>query len=380
MRRCSSVPVASSCRLPKPGRASWLLLLVLAWASAMPPVRALSFNLVCAADPTCASLNANAYAGFQAAAARWSNLLFDPITVKLQIGFSALGAGILGQAGTAQNVVTYGGFRNALGLDRLSADDNQAYGSLPAGNSFNLLINRTTNNAGSATPYLDVFTNDANGFNNYYLTIATANVKALGGSPGYGSDLSQLDGVIGFSSSYSWDFDPSNGITPGTIDFVAVATHEIGHTLGFFSGVDELEASAPAAESVLYNVSSLDLFRFSALSSSLGVIDWTADTRAKYFSLDGGLTSLAQFSTGVTYGDGRQASHWKDNLSLGLMDPTLGYGELGVISALDLRAFDVIGYDTSVRAPAPLPLLGSASALLWRRRLRQRQAAGVRLS
>jgi len=28
------------------------------------------------------------------------------------------------------------------------------------------------------------------------------------------------------------------------------------------------------------------------------------------------------YATGINFGDGRQASHWKDNLAIGLMDPT----------------------------------------------------------
>jgi hypothetical protein len=38
-----------------------------------------------------------------------------------------------------------------------------------------------------------------------------------------------------------------------------------------------------------------------------GVIDWTASTTDKYFSIDGGTTKLASFATGVNYGDGQQS-------------------------------------------------------------------------
>jgi hypothetical protein len=68
---------------------------------------------------------------------------------------------------------------------------------------------------------------------------------------------------------------------------------------------------------------------------------------------------LGKFSTGVFNGDGRQASHWKDNLTLGIMDPTLAPGELAVIRPLDLKAMDVIGY-----TPAPVPEPGSAMLLV----------------
>jgi hypothetical protein len=91
----------------------------------------------------------------------------------------------------------------------------------------------------------------------------------------------------------------------------------------------------------------LDLYRHSSAATTLG----GAGTRdlayggTPFFSLNGGTTSLGTFSTGNYNGDGRQASHWKDNLALGIMDPTLGTTEFAKITPLDVRAFDVIGYD-----------------------------------
>ena len=85
------------------------------------------------------------------------------------------------------------------------------------------------------------------------------------------------------------------------------------------------------------------------------MIDWTADARAKYFSIDGGATSLggATFSTG-RFGDARQASHWKDNLGLGIMDPTAApSGERMVVGPNDVNAFDVIGWNLTAAVPEP---------------------------
>jgi hypothetical protein len=60
------------------------------------------------------------------------------------------------------------------------------------------------------------------------------------------------------------------------------------------------------------------------------------------------------------------------------MDPTFASGEQGVITTLDVLAFDVIGYDRrelTQQVPAPLPLAGSFAALGWVRRLRRRLKA-----
>jgi hypothetical protein len=113
-------------------------------------------------------------------------------------------------------------------------------------------------------------------------------------------------------------------------------------------------------------VNSLDLFRFSAdsYSQGKGTLDWTADTREKYFSLDGGTTVVVAnaFSTGINYGDGYDPGHWKNDSNLGLLDPTAGTGEFLSISSLDIQAVDVIGWNVGVAVPESLTILGAMTA------------------
>ncbi|WUR15316.1 NF038122 family metalloprotease [[Empedobacter] haloabium] len=313
--------------------------------------------------------------GFIDAAARWSNLLDDNVTVNLTVGFNPLEPGILGQAQSAQQLYSYDTFRNALSDDIRSSYDTQAVGSLATGSTFNMLLNRTLNSPGgpgNATPFLD-HDGDAN---NAFVRIATAEAKALGLNPAPQSlthCIGPCDGFIQFSSNYKFDFNPNDGISADAFDFVGVAAHEIGHSLGFISGVDVLDYNSSAPD--FYNddeftfVSGLDMFRYSMQSHAAGVIDWTADERAKFLSLDGGLTAVAPFATGIVHGDGRQASHWKDDLFIGLMDPTAGMGELLAITPDDLLAMDVIGWDVpAIPEPATAAMLTSGLLLLGRRR------------
>lgn len=339
---------------------------------------ALTFNFTFLASST-----PQANQAFIDAGNRWSALFSDNVTLNMTVGTAALGTGILASTGSARSSYTYSQFKTALTADATSSADAIAVANLPSGSSFGMLINRTSDNpngSGSATPYLD--TNGS--ANNTSIRITNANAKAAGLVPSpaiVGSCASACDASITFGNAFTWDYNPNDGIAPGAYDFVGIATHELGHSLGFISGVDILDVNSPPVNGPFGSdqftfVSSMDLYRYSTQSKASNVIDWTADTRTKYFSFDGGNTNFGgvTFSTGTNFGDGRQASHWKDSLGLGIMDPTASLGELLAVSANDVTGFDVIGWN-----PAPIPepstyaLFGMGLlGLAWRRRVARR--------
>lgn len=347
--------------------ARWLLVgavaaAVLGWLAT--PADALTFNL-----RETAPMDPAARAAFQAAADAWSGLVVTPITVNIDIGYVPMGGNILGGTSPEKTPANYWNFRSGLAAGATSSADAQALASLRVGTWFPMLTNRTLDNpngAGSETPYLVDYPNGSN----QVVSLSRANAKAVGL---LGAANSGLDGSISFNSNAKWSFSSSGAVASGTYDFVGAAMHEIEHVLGFLNGSQRLNGLSEQSHYPF--VTSLDLFRYSDQSKSLGAIDWTYDARDKYFSLDMGLTNLGGFSTGVTYGDGRDASHWKiQDPAIGLMDPTLAPGERARVTDLDLKALDAIGYQV-VPEPCTLVALLAGACLVHRGRVRAHAGA-----
>ena len=166
---------------------------------------------------------------------------------------------------------------------------------------------------------------------NYFLT--TAEAKALGIS----GASSSVDGYVGFSSTYSFAYNDSNGVPSGQYDFFGVVTHEMSEVMGrqMLDGATILGASYEP----------LDLFHYSAS----GVRDFSGTT-AGYFSANGGVTNLGNFNTNSSGDFGDWAGSVGNNSYLAFS----GSGAVDPVTANDLTEMNLLGWDpvTSSGAPA----------------------------
>ena len=308
--------------------------------------------------------------GFEVAGRYWDAMLADDVNLNFYVQTSNDLSEI---NGVSENVQIIGGALPGIEADEKYSDFLDAhYQDISSAEDQSAFYNLPYNYSGSGIEKFEARI-DLGPFavieNSSTLNLTRANSKALGMLT---NQSNQLDGVVLMSHSLgeenSWNYDVLSNPNNNQVDFFSVAVHEIGHNLGFVSGVDQPgwlsfdnhddfeegfdndDDFYNYLEGRLDYAQPLDMFRYSAESVSMG--SWLPDLSVgvdAFFSIDGGATNQGNFSTGQDTsvgGDGFQASHWKtQNDPIGIMDPLIFAGQRRTVSSLDLLAFEVIGWD-----------------------------------
>lgn len=266
------------------------------------------------------SVPAGAVAAFAAAEAYLEGQFpNDPITVSVSVSFAALSPGVIGGTSSSYGYVDWATSRSVLVTGMDGTDTIQS--ALPTAS---LPVRYSTSST----------TNE----NRVFWTFA--NWKAAGGT------VTGADASMQYSTAFPFDYDPSNGVSSGTISLQDVIVHETGHALGFGSGVDFRSR----------DIETLDLFRF---RNTDGTADFNPDTVAEFTARprwavrnnpndDVNFDNIAvqyPFSDGSPW----QASHFRQLIpAVGIMDPAFDYGETfypNFLRTTDVDAFDAIGWD-----------------------------------
>ena len=279
------------------------------------------------------------------AAQSWEALLDDPIRVNIQIKFSALEANIRAHTSAEYVDITFTQFKQALAADKKTGADQRFLNNLPSGALYKKLINGTAESAKSHSNQNYVQSNLDT------VELTRANAKALGLIP---AQNNQIDAVIVINSSLVNHDQKKLNSANDQVNLQAIIFHEIGHVLGFVSGVNILDYFYFYKGAVLSHseyakfATPLDFTRCSMESVAAGAdMDWTVTNREKHFSIDGKCSLPSRidnaWSRGVYLGDGFEPGHWRNNSGLGVMVPVST--KPLQLSELERLAFDVIGWD-----------------------------------
>lgn len=252
--------------------------------------------------------------GFNAAKYYWESVISDNVTINISVRFNTQGFAptTLGSASSSSGLKTQTAWRNAIIADASTDVDDLYTANLPTFSATNVRLNTTVQ-------------------------------KALGL---YTGSATALDAQIAFNSARPFDFDTRDGFQEVASDFLSVAIHEIGHALGFTSAV----AQNTGPNSTPTNT---DLLRY---KNGVWDMSWGGDP---YLSIDGGATQIFGRSYMSAGPDGFQTSHWKEGArihdgvsctvlleeQIGILDPTGGLCQEGIVTGQDLVVFDALGWD-----------------------------------
>src|SRR5215471_16934224 len=163
--------------------------------------------------------NTDAKNAFNRAAQNWENVIMSPVTIYIDVDFGttnfgqAWPNGVLGATGAPSASYPYQSVRGHLNAEATGEGNSTKQGIFSA-----LPVTTVPTDLGDASA----------------VDVSDSIARAIGMLPATAQSTDDA-ARIAFNSNFTFDFDPTDGIAANAIDFDAVATHEIGHVLGFHS-------------------------------------------------------------------------------------------------------------------------------------------------
>ena len=297
--------------------------------------------------------NPAAEAAFNRAAAAWESVISSPVTIFIDVDYGPTNFGqpwpaqVLGSTSSPATVaLNYDAMRRNLIANASNPTKLGTYNSLPA--------NTLPTDLGNVTS----------------VQISKSIARAIGFSDPTAPSTDPA-ARIGFNSQQvTYDFDGTEPIT-GT-DFEAVAVHEIGHALGFTS-----RSGFPSGQAGTVSPAMWDLYRFRS-----GTTAGTFPTAPRIMTIGGPAPNSqyyffpGQNELGLSNGgpdpendpnspgnnsDGNQSSHWRQAILnggviagyIGIMDPRIPGGVRRLITANDINALNIFGYNNNGISQGP---------------------------
>ncbi len=262
-------------------------------------------------DQNTATLPAGFVAAINYVVNYFDSTFTNPVTVNIHVGYGeiagqSLGTGALGESETFIDSASYTQTIAALQANQLAPAQLDAYSTLPASSPL----------PGGT------------------LWMATAEEKALGL---LAPNDPSVDGYVGFSSVYPFNYGINSRPGAGQYYFVGVVEHEITEVIGRDSWLGDGLGGTTS-----YGV--MDLFRYSAP----GVRDLTVTPPSPYniayFSINNGATNLDNWNTNPN-GD---LGDWAASAGADALLAFSPSGQINQFTAADLELMNVLGWDVPV--------------------------------